>query len=54
MDKDANEDVTVQFWNEEATVLLIEIRFQELLYKDWLTWQRHSAGGLAAQSVLFT
>ena len=54
MDKDANEDVAVQFWNEKVTVLLVEIQFQELLYEDWLRWQRHSAGGLAAQPVPFT
>ena len=28
----------------KVSVLLVEIRFQELLYKGWLIWQEYSAG----------
>ena len=29
----------------QASVLLAEIGFQKLLYKDWLRWQKYSARG---------
>ena len=31
-------------WMGKAEVLLVEIGFQELFYKDWLSWQKHTAG----------
>lgn len=30
-------------WTGKASILLAEIQFQELLYKDWLRCQKHSA-----------
>ena len=31
-------------WMGKASVLLVELGFQELLCKGWLRWQEHSAG----------
>lgn len=50
----ANEDIAVQLLLDRVGFSpLIQIKFQELLYKSWLRLQKHNAGGLVAQSVAF-
>ena len=41
-------------WMGKALTLLVEIGFQELVYKGWLPWQKHRAGRQAAQRQQFS
>lgn len=43
--KDENEDLAAQLQLDSMGLsLLVEIRFQEVLYKGWLSHKEHSAG----------
>lgn len=41
---DTNEDITMQFWLDKIGLRpLVEIQYQELHYKGWLSQQEHGA-----------